>query len=74
MKNISGDSTVQINGHQVRAAQSAAGKGAEKKDEISLIEDPLAPPVLSDTALHGLIGEVVKIIEPHTEIIEVLEP
>jgi hypothetical protein len=34
---------------------------------VSFVPDPLPWPVLADEALHGLPGEIVRAIEPHTE-------
>lgn len=66
-KSICGSKAAKTNRHSDNAARNEALNGAEKIGETSLIENPFEPPILSDVALHGLVGEVVNIIGPRTE-------
>lgn len=53
----------------VRRAQSALATLPDEMPDTSPTVQRVAPgwPVLDDAALHGLAGEVVRLIEPHTE-------
>jgi hypothetical protein len=62
-----GTSAAKRNGHRAQTTQNEALNGAEKSGETSLTENPFEPPIFSNNSLHGLIGEVVEIIGPHTE-------
>ncbi len=41
--------------------------GVTGQNQKDLVDDNISLPILSDTALYGLAGEIVRTIEPHTE-------
>ena len=49
------------------ASNQAGANGASQNSQFAASQREAPWPVLNEAALHGLAGEVVKTIEPHTE-------
>lgn len=59
--------TWEPSGNGARSGANRASGSTSFVNFVSFVPEPSPWPVLADEALHGLPGEIVKAIEPHTE-------